>query len=91
MLHQIDMVSWIYQRELSIKFLCCGLVLLLNLAALYLIADLHGYDVAVKYLTNGGEQSETLQWSLAVLFLVVVANVLLTCSWLIKHIFQNKR
>lgn len=84
------MVTWMYQRESQIKFVLGGFILCLDIIGVYFIMDLHAYDVAVKYLTNGAAYFESLQLSLGILFLVIVANLLFVCIYLMKLYFKTQ-
>jgi hypothetical protein len=85
---EFDMVTWIYQRELHIKFAFGGLLLILDIIGIYFISGLNAYDVAVKYLSNGTEYLEALQLSLGMLFLVIVANLTFVCTYLMNLYFK---
>ncbi|WP_162926988.1 hypothetical protein [Flavobacterium psychrotrophum] len=89
MQEEFDMVTWIYQRELLIKFAFGSIVLILDILGIYCIVGLNAYDVAVKYLANGMEHLETLQLSLGILFLVMMANLAFVSTYLMKLYFKS--
>lgn len=82
------MVTWIYIREQRIKYTFCICIFCLNLLALYFVTDLYGYDMLIKYLSDGGERLANLQLPLAVLFVIIAINLLFTSTFLIKIVLK---
>jgi membrane-anchored protein YejM (alkaline phosphatase superfamily) len=82
------MFTWIFIREAAVKLLFCFVVLCLNLTGIYFIYNLYSYDVVVRYLSNGGKQTATVQLSLAVLFLIMLCNLLFASFFLMKRFLK---
>jgi hypothetical protein len=73
----------------SLKNLLCLLLLLLNAAGLYCVADLSSYDEMTRYLKNGMEQFASPRRIVAVLFLNCVLNMLLVSAIVIRNFYSK--